>query len=175
MPILKNSRHEKFALALFKGMSRQAALVEAGYKESKIRSTASRLATNSNILDRILELHQEAESDGIMTVRQRKERLSEIARANIPDFITEDGIKVAKDSPNVGAVSEITSVTKLFHKGSQPVVITKLKLHPSVPPIAELNKMGGDYAPVRMEHTGEKGQPIIVTVIEKVKDYGNKN
>lgn len=86
MAALKNYRHEKFALALFKGMSQKDAAIGAGYKPSRARQTASRLATNGNIVARILELHQKAESDAIMSVRERKERLSEIARKGNPNL-----------------------------------------------------------------------------------------
>jgi len=43
VPILKNNRHEKFALALFKGMSQKDAAIEAGYKESRAYETSYRL------------------------------------------------------------------------------------------------------------------------------------
>ena len=81
MAALKNNRHEKFALSLFKGMSQQDTTLQAGYKASRARQTASRLATMLPIVARLLELHKKAESDAIMSVRERKERLSEIARA----------------------------------------------------------------------------------------------
>lgn len=178
MAVLKNKRHEKFALALFQGKTQQDAAIEAGYKPSRARFTASRLVTNGNILARILELGQKAESDAIMSVRERKEKLSEIGRGNIPDFITEEGIKVNKDSPHVGAVSEITSVTRVFRKNGEPVVITKLKLHPPVTAIDLLNKMGGDYPPpnvLKLEvDPGEKWEPMLVNLLSRLRGYGNK-
>ncbi len=162
MPVLKNSRHEKFALALFKGMSQKDAALEAGYKPSRAEVTASELVRNSKVWGRVKELHGEAVSEGIMTVRERKEKLSEIGRGSLPDFMTEEGIKVNKDSPNVGAVSEVTTVTKVFHKGGHPVVITKLKTHPPVPAIDLLNKMEGEYPASKLELMGKGGGPIEV-------------
>ena len=175
MPVLKNSRHEKFALALLKGMSQQDAAIEAGYKPSRARFTGSELVTKRNIWDRYIELQQEAKTKAIMPVIERKERLSELSRANIPDFITDDGIKVSKDSPNVGAVSEITSVTRLFRKGGEPVAITKLKLHDPVKSIAELNKMEGEYPPsnVLKLEPGETLGPMLLELLSKLRGYGN--
>lgn len=179
MAILKNHRHEKFALALFKGMSQKDAAIEAGYKESRAYETSSRLVRDGKILARILELAKKAESDAIMSVRERKEKLTEIGRGNIPDFITEEGIKVNKDSPNVGAVSEITSLTRVFRKNGKPVVITRLKLHPPITAIAELNKMGGDYPPpnvLKLEvEPGEKWEPLLANLLAKLRGYGNKD
>ncbi len=54
MTILKNARHEKFAQALAKGMSADAAHTAAGYKPS--RGNASRLRANESIVERVAEL-----------------------------------------------------------------------------------------------------------------------
>ncbi|MBA7654691.1 hypothetical protein ES703_62574 [subsurface metagenome] len=180
MAKLKNNRHEIVARERFKGKSLQEAMETAGYSPKWARSAGSRLlSTNANILDRIVELHQKADSDAIMSVRERKEKLTEIGRGNIPDFITEEGIKVNKDSPHVGAVSEITSVTRVFRKSGEPVVITKLKLHPPITAIAELNKMGGDYPPpnvLKLEvDPGEKWEPMLANLLARLRGYGNKD
>ena len=174
MPPLKNSRHEKFARALLKGMTQQAAAIEAGYKPSRAKETGYRLVTYGQVWDRYLELQQLATSAAVMPVRERKERLSELSRANIPDFITGDGIKVSKESPNVGAVSEITSVTRVFRKSGEPVVITKLKLHNPITAIAELNKMEGEYPPsnVLKLEPGDTLGPILVELLAKLRGYG---
>jgi len=111
-----------------------------------------------------------------MPVRERKERLSELSRANIPDFISDEGIKVSKESPNVGAVSEITSVTRVLRKGGEPVVITKLKLHNPITAIAELNKMEGEYPPsnVLKLEPGDTLGPMLVELLAKLRGYGNQ-
>lgn len=51
---LKNARHERFAQELAKGKSQVQAYGAAGYKQD--RTAASRLSTNVNIRDRVLEL-----------------------------------------------------------------------------------------------------------------------
>lgn len=58
MPILKNSRHEKFAQGLASGMSAVEAYEKAGYKPH--RQSACNLRTNTDITDRVEELKQAA-------------------------------------------------------------------------------------------------------------------
>jgi len=88
MPTLKNKRHEKFALALFKGMSQKDAAIEAGYKPSRARQTAHELVTKSDISIRIKELAGKTEAETVMTVKERKERLSELGREEIKKPVT---------------------------------------------------------------------------------------
>jgi len=57
MPVLKNSRHEKFCLALASGKSASAAYIEAGYKPNK--DNASRLKAKDSISARVRELQEE--------------------------------------------------------------------------------------------------------------------
>ncbi len=54
MPVLKNSRHERFAQALAQGKTADEAYSLAGYKPD--RGHASRLAANGNIKSRIDEI-----------------------------------------------------------------------------------------------------------------------
>lgn len=145
MPVIKNSRHEKFALAAFKGKSGKDAAIEAGYlynnnDDRAIRVTASRLLTNPNIQARIKELHEEAaelaKSDAVMDVEERQERLTEIGREAI------EGKYGPLRQPNISA-------------------------------IRELNLMGGDYAPSKVEvDPGEKLTPILQELLLRLRGYG---
>lgn len=54
MPILKNSRHERYAQELAKGKSQADAYLAAGYNGD--RTTACRLAAKANIKNRVAEL-----------------------------------------------------------------------------------------------------------------------
>ncbi len=107
---LKNARHEKFVLNLVKGMTQTQAAIEAGYKSSRARITGANLATKSNIIARREALQFLDKKDTVMTVTERKERLSFLAQEANP------GKFGYQRQPNITA-------------------------------IAELNKMGGDYAP----------------------------
>lgn len=143
-------KQETFTQNLFKGMSQRDAWIQAGYSSSYasaiIDTNACKLANSNKIQLRWGELQKKAEDALIATVKERKQILSGIARANIPDYINDAGIKVEKESPNVGAVSEITTKTKIYRKGTEPINITNLKLHNPIPAIAELNKMEKIYS-----------------------------
>jgi phage terminase small subunit len=117
------------------------AMIAAGYSPKYACQNSAHVLNSAVVQTRIQELKQKAEDDSVMNLLERKRRLSEIARAVIPDFVGDDGIKVTKDIPNVAAVEEITTRTKLYRKGSEPVVITNLKLHNPIPAIDLLNKM----------------------------------
>jgi hypothetical protein len=95
-----------------------------------------------------------------MDVTERMERLSEIARARLTDYQTAglDGsgyIEIGKESPNTAAISSIKSATKFDENGNTGTLFTEIKLHNPVMAIAELNKMGGDYAPIRTDITSK--------------------
>ncbi|MCK4722321.1 MAG: terminase small subunit [Dehalococcoidia bacterium] len=125
MQPLKNSRHEKFALNIFKGMPRKKAAEEAGYSPRTSDLTAYRLIRNDRIFDRIQEMHKEAASDAIMTVRQRKERLSKIAKEDI------EGKFGTLRQPNISAIAELNkmegeyppSKLELTGKGGGPIEV----------------------------------------------------
>ena len=100
MPVLKNTRHEKFAQALAQGKSQLEAYEIAGY--SPHRGNASKLASENIILVRVHELqqristiHEVANSKAAEVIIERyaitKERiLDEMARmafANMLDYI----------------------------------------------------------------------------------------
>ncbi len=88
MPCLKNIRQELFCLAIFQGMSQKDAAIKAGYSIKRARFTGYRLATYGHITARILELHEEIKSDAIQTPKERRERLSQLAREEIKQPVT---------------------------------------------------------------------------------------
>lgn len=167
MAALSYNRFEIFALAIFKGMSQKDAAIVAGYKESRAYETASRLVRYGKVKARIEELHAKAESDAVMSVHERKARLSEIARARLSDFITAgpDGswINIGPESIHSAALQEIISRTEYDENGANPAVIIRIKLHEPVKAINELNKMDGSLAPTRV--TGGEGEPLYAPII----------
>ena len=109
-------KQERFAQNLFLGMNQSRAYVEAGYvckSRGTLRSAACRLATNVNVQRRLKELIEKAASDKVMTVIERKERLSEIARTTLADFVEfgADGsvISIDRESQHTAAIQEIHS------------------------------------------------------------------
>lgn len=108
MPALKNQRHELFCLALIKGMSQTAAAIQAGYSPKTAAPMASRLLRYVKIVERRAELNGKTESGTTMSVKERKERLSELARGDIRQPLT------AKE-----AIMSIAELSKLC--GDYPV------------------------------------------------------
>lgn len=137
-------KQETFCLNMFEGMSQREAWIQAGYSNKYpvkiIDENACRLAAKSKIKARLAELRKSASSPFVATETERKERLSEFIRANIADFISEDGqVKVNKNSPHYGAVSEY-EVKRTKHGYNK-----SLKLHNPISAIAELNRMEHIY------------------------------
>ena len=114
---LKNTRHETFTQNWFSGMSLQQSAIAAGYSERSARSTSSHLATMPNIKARYQELQASTVDNTIMSVKERRQRLSQFGREDI----TND-------------------------KGT-------LIRHGNILAIAELSKLGGDYAAQKVDIT----------------------
>ena len=150
MPNGLTDKMERFTLGLFSGKSQRQAYTEAGYSSRGLPATLDRvacdLANRSHIVARLAELRAEASSKLVMSVVERKERLSELGRGRIVDFLLENGagIEVGRDSPNVGAVMELTTEQV---GGGEPLSIikTKVKLHNPIQAIGELNRMERIY------------------------------
>ncbi|MFA5937447.1 MAG: terminase small subunit [Candidatus Paceibacterota bacterium] len=148
------AKQEKFVLNVLSGMSQSEAYRKAGYackNVAVVTNNASRLARKDCILKRITELRGQVASDKILTVTQRKEILSEIARAKLTDYqeAGADGagyINIGKESPNIAAIAGIESATKFDENGNTGMLFTKVKLHNPVQAIAELNKMEKIYS-----------------------------
>ena len=143
-------KQERFTRFLFDGLSQRGAWVKAGYSNKYavkiIDENACRLAAESKIKARLAELNKEADDDSVATKLKCKQRLSEIIRANVPDFVTDGEIKIAKDTKNVGAVAELETRSKFYKKTGEALNITKFKLLNPVDAIEGLAKLEGWYA-----------------------------
>jgi len=123
MPILKNSRHEKFCLALVRGMSQTDAAIEAGYSPKWAVTMAHRLSRKDYIIKRREELSKLAQSKTIMTVKQRKERLSELAKEPIKQPATAREVVQSIAELNKMEGEYAPTKTELTGKGGGPVKI----------------------------------------------------
>jgi phage terminase small subunit len=89
MPKTLTDRQIKFTQNIFSGMTQSEAYIKAGYAKSTAVTTsnnASRLAKKDIIVQYLIELRAKVETKKIMSVQERKERLSEIAGARLTDF-----------------------------------------------------------------------------------------
>jgi len=142
-------KQETFCVEYFeKGNAVEAAL-QAGYKGHGIRVTASRLLTKANIQARIAELREEVKSAAVMNVQERMERLTEIARASMIDFVGmgQDGawFNIDKTNLNNVAIQSIQSKTVLGKEGADDAVFIRVNLHDPIKAIDLLNKMDKIY------------------------------
>ncbi len=77
---LKNTRHELFVQGIVKGMTQKDAALAAGYSANGVDVQASNLLRNTKVIERKEHLQSLTVSDTVLTVKQRKELLSEQAR-----------------------------------------------------------------------------------------------
>ena len=165
-----SQRQEKFALNLFSGMTQREAYKDAygaKYALSTIDANASRLANNVKVLSKLEELRNQVSNDKVMSVQERKERLSEIARGRIVDYQESglDGsgyISITKDSPNTAAIQSIESATKFDENGNTGTLFTKVRLHNPVQAIQELNKLDRLYTDSTTVNVDNRKLTIIV-------------
>lgn len=156
MPPLRLVRRERFAQLLFAHPETPdyEHYITAGYSAKTAMTAATQLRNNSEIIGRIAELQQEAASPLILSVRERKEILSEIAQGKLSDYQTQgiDGTwtSYGPESPNSRSVRKVTSRTEYDKDGNTVQVTTSLELDDRRGAIAELNKMEGAYPPTKL-------------------------
>jgi phage terminase small subunit len=143
-------RQETFCLKYFELGNGTEAAIQAGYSRRSIRNIASVNLTKANIQARLQELRQKAEDASIMSVKERQQRLTEIARAKLTDFMElgQDGswVNLGPETSLSGAIQEIHSRTEYDKDGSQPTVYTSVKIHDPMKAIDLLNKMDKIYS-----------------------------
>ena len=175
-------KQETFTQFLFTGINQREAYQKAGYACNSslvvIDSNASRLANSEKVLARLAELNTKAESASVMSVLERKQRLTEIARANLTQFMElgKDGswVNLGPETPNPGAIQEIHSRTEYDKDTDTNTVYTSVKLHDPIRAIQELNKMEGNYAPVKTDLTSG-GEPLKITPIYQIINIETQN
>ena len=99
MPVLSNSKQEKFALAIAKGVNARKAYTSAGYSECGAKQSAARLLRNANVCSRVAELRAELSAGTIAleissrnarvrALQDRWDRMRQVIdqRAASPDF-----------------------------------------------------------------------------------------
>ena len=143
------ARQEKFCINYLKTSNGASSAVLAGYGVKSVRVTASQLLTNPNIQSRLAELRKRTEDAAIASVIERKQILSEIARAKLTNYMElgKDGswVNIGEETQGAHAISEIHSRTEYDKDGDSPTIYTSVKLHDPIRAIQELNKMEKVY------------------------------
>ena len=149
-------KQEAFTRNLFEGMSQRVAYVAAGYSSNQSPATidrhASELAKNDKVMARYEKLRQKAEDASVATVLERKQILTEIARARMTDFLTcsADGVwmhDIGQDSMNTAALKKVETTTAPFGNADDnlKIILTKVELIDPTKAIDLLNKMDKLY------------------------------
>ena len=146
-------KQENFCLNILQGMSQREAYIQSykpAYAITTIDANASRLASNEKVLKRLSELREKAQNNKIASVIERKEILSEIARASMTNFVEvgQDGAWFNIDNTNLNnrAISSVQSKTVVGKDGADDAVFIRVNLRDPIEAIKELNKMDGVYA-----------------------------
>jgi phage terminase small subunit len=143
-------KQETFCLVYFKTGNASKSAITAGYSSRVSRVIACENLAKPNIQARLRELRQKVEDASVMNVQERKQRLTEIARARLTDFMEmgQDGtwVNIGPEVPMTGAIQEMSSRTEYDDDGAKPTVHTKVKLHSPIAAIDLLNKMDRIYS-----------------------------
>jgi phage terminase small subunit len=123
MPPLKNVRHEKFCQELASGTSQREAYKKAGFSERSVNSQSSEVASRPDVKTRLKELNELTFSANVMSIIERKERLTSIAR---------NGNNYAA----IGAIAELNKMEGTYPPARvettcQSVAIKRIIVHPS--------------------------------------------
>ncbi len=109
MPLLKNAKHERFAQAIARGETADAAYVLAGYQES--RKNASRLRTNEDIERRVAEVLAAAAERSGVTVERIVRELAKIGFSDIRKAVKWNGHLIREeDQPDGGDVLVVKTI-----------------------------------------------------------------
>ncbi len=141
-------RQRLFCQYVAEGINPSLAAIKAGYSDRGNRSRACRLMKRAEIRAEIRRLQEEMASPRIMTLQERKERLSEIARARMADYLeVVDGNiqwKVDKEKVPTDGLAKIKTKSRTDKFGTT-VTTTSVTLGNTMKAIRELNKMEGLY------------------------------
>lgn len=160
MPILPNSRHERFAQELAKGSSIGAAYVAAGFKAHD--SNASRLSRKEQVRARVDEILAAGATQAGVTVQRIVEELAKVGFANMHDYmrVGPDGNPVLDfgrlTRDQAAALGEVTVEDFRDGRGedAREVRRVKFKLHDKLSALEKLGKHLGMFSD-KVQHTGE--------------------
>jgi len=139
-------KHEAFVLALLSGMTAADAARKAGYgrKNINVRIIAWELLQREDIQKRLTEVMEATTDDGVLSLLQRKQVLSQIARASLKDYQDENGHfrPLDDDTPNPSAIAEVIYKYDPVKRQAYPSMV---RLRDPVDAIIELCRLDGAY------------------------------
>jgi len=168
---LKNARQELFAQGVAKGLTHAKAYLKAGYEAKDVDQGAHEIFSNLEVKARITEIIDKAESKTVLSVTERKEILSEIARGKTVDFLDESGCVKTDNVPNQRAINSVKVNERVYGVSGNVSRTRSLKLHDPIRAINELNKMEGVHSST-LEVEGSGMNLVQVIMPEKDKREG---
>lgn len=137
-----SQKQELACLVYFETANMAKALKAAGYSE---KTMPTLVFQRPAMQQRLTELREAVASASVADVLERKQRLTEFLRANITDFVDENG-NIKLDVANRGAIAELTIEDwQSAYAGTAQSRTKRIKLHSPIQAIAELNKMEHIY------------------------------
>lgn len=165
-------KQETFCLKYFETHNATQATIAAGYRPKYAAAIGSLNLGKPKIQARLQELSQRlknAEDDSVMNVLERKQKLSEVGRVDVTEFVDQEG-NIDISGENTGAIAEVIVKDWRGGKGGAPQSRTKaVKLHSKLQAIQELNKMEGIYTEGPQVHIDNRKIEISV-VSERGKE-----
>uniref|UniRef100_A0A6M3KVN6 Putative terminase n=1 Tax=viral metagenome TaxID=1070528 RepID=A0A6M3KVN6_9ZZZZ len=147
-----NSRQYRFCLNILQGMSQTEAYLNAGYvcDSREVAHTCASSLLASTKVSSFLASHQErqlAEIDAqLLSKSEKRQILASIARAQLTEFIDDDGKPVLTRGKASKALKEFY-LKERFDRLGNPIKTSSVKLIDPIEAIREDNRMAGHYAP----------------------------
>lgn len=170
-------KQEIFCLSYFVLRNATQAAIQAGYKPKTARFIASQNLTKVNIQARVEELSAEVKKiagAAIMSVEERMEVLTEIARASMINFVEvgQDGAWFNIDETNLNnrAIQSVQSKTVLGKDGADDAVFIRVNLHDPTKAIDLLNKMDKLYSEGSLVQNNISRQVNVYVIDDETKD-----
>lgn len=152
MPPLKNSRRERFAQAVVRGLNDCQAYKAAGYKGKPAR-LAYIVANAKDVQARIAELNERASRKAVMTKQEALESLTRVARASQEFFVRFGRVSprgITIDAADLDRNPEMKAAVREFVINEHDGRVT-VKLHAFDEMIAKLAKLEGWEAPQKVD------------------------
>lgn len=178
MSALKNHRHEKFAQAIFRGMSQTQAAKEAGYNDGGAHVRGSELVRNRKIAGRIRELFDALKDDAIMGKRELGMKYTDMLRSTLGDFVTIDAdgrtfIQVTPEQLAISGLKKAKFKEKIDEHGNTVfrIELTDLEVESVVTIGTALSKLMGYDADKKVD-LGDESIDALKQIIELCSNRG---
>jgi hypothetical protein len=150
----KPGRTKAFVAHYLKTFNATASALAAGYSQRTSYSIGPQLLKRPDVIAALKAFRDKVDKEAILSFEERARILSEIARAQVQDFVTfnEGGtvtLKLNAEQKNRISLKRIKQRVESEDAGGG--LITDLELKDTIAAIRELNEMFGDHAPKRID------------------------